>query len=148
MAVNSAFDFNLYVQFSQWSRGNSSGCGARDPGFVVWLWLSCCCVFHFLSKKTLFVMKFCKSFCNVNSFSMLNILQYLWLIIRVSKYRPTVFKRYQFWDHLYLRRNSCSYCFPEEISDIYLTVISNTFRCLLFSTTFVGTCRDVSNFIL
>jgi len=31
--------------------------------------------FYFLSKNTLFVTKFCSSFCNVNLFSKLNILQ-------------------------------------------------------------------------
>jgi len=54
-----------------------------SKGFYVWILFICCCVFTFLSKTTLFIRKVCNSFYNVNLFSILNILQYLWPIIRV-----------------------------------------------------------------
>ena len=58
--------------------------------FFVWLLL---CVF-FVVQNTLFVMKVCNSCCNFNAFSILNILQNLWPIIRVSRYRPSIFNIY------------------------------------------------------
>jgi len=60
--------------------GSISGSG---KGFYVWFFVLLLMRFHFLSKNTLFVTKFCNSFCNVNLFSILNILQDLWLIIKV-----------------------------------------------------------------
>jgi len=48
-------------------------------GFYVWFSVLLLLCFYFLSKNT----KFCKSFCNGNLFRILNILQDLWLIIRV-----------------------------------------------------------------
>ena len=59
--------------------------------FVCFLYC-CCCVFTFLSKNTLFIAKYCNSFYNVNLFSILNVLQDLWPIIRVKRYRPSIFK--------------------------------------------------------
>jgi len=46
----------------------------------------------FFVRNTLFVTKDCNSFYNVNVFSILNILQDLWPIIRVLSYRPSIFK--------------------------------------------------------
>jgi len=46
----------------------------------------------FLSQNTLFVTTFCNFFCNINLYSILNILQDLWPIIRVQRYRPSIFK--------------------------------------------------------
>ena len=62
--------------------------------------LFCCCrVFTFMSKTHYFVTKVCNSFYDVNLFSILNISQDLWPIIRVTKrvysYRPSIF------NHLY-----------------------------------------------
>jgi len=51
----------------------------------------CCCVFTFLSKNTLFVSKVCNSFYNFNLFSILKIMQEIWPIIRVYRYRPSLF---------------------------------------------------------
>ena len=56
------------------------------------LYNCCCCVFTFLSKNTLFIAKYCNSFYNVNLFSILNVLKDLWPIIRVKRYRPSIFK--------------------------------------------------------
>ena len=67
---------------TQWCSGNASALCARGPrfnsgllqeflGLIFCLLLSC---FYFLSINTLFVTVFCKSFCNVNLFSILNIL--------------------------------------------------------------------------
>jgi len=68
-------------------------------GFYVWFFVCCCCVFPFLSKNTFFVTKVCNSFYNVNLFSILYILQDLWLIIRVYRYRPSIFKRLQYFSN-------------------------------------------------
>ena len=69
------------VTFPLWVRevsgsipGSGKGFDFRFGGF---------CVFTFLSKNTWFVTKYCNSLCNVNLFSILNILQDLWPIIRV-----------------------------------------------------------------
>ena len=43
---------------------------------------------HFLHVYIIF----CNSFCNVNSFIKLNILQHVWPIIRASRYRAIIFK--------------------------------------------------------
>jgi len=51
----------------------------------------CCCVFTFYPKSTSFVTKFCNSFWNVNLFSILNILQDFCPIIKVKRYRPSIF---------------------------------------------------------
>jgi len=66
-------------------------------GFNVWFFLfCCCCVFTFLSKNTLFIAKYCNSFYNVNLISILNVLQDLWPIIRVKRYRPSIFNYYYY----------------------------------------------------
>ena len=79
---------------------NLSDCGARGPGFDFLLWqgilfafMHCCCS-TFLVQKPLYVIKFCNSCCDVISFSILNILQNLWPIIRVSRYRHSIFKTF------------------------------------------------------
>ena len=60
-------------------------------GFNVSLFALLLLWFYFFVKNTLFVTKVCNSFYNVNVFSMLNILQDLWPIIRVKRYRPSIF---------------------------------------------------------
>jgi len=65
--------------------GTPSDCGVRGPEFDSWLLQGFLCFrfcfdvvdFTFFVQKHYFVMKFCNSFCNVDSFSMLNILQIL-----------------------------------------------------------------------
>jgi len=52
-------------------------------GFDVWFFVLLFLCFYFLSKTTWFVTKVCNSLCNVNLFSILNILQDLWQITRV-----------------------------------------------------------------
>jgi len=49
--------------------------------------------FYFVVQNPYFVMKICNSLCNVNSFSVLDILQYLWPMIWVSRFRPSVFNK-------------------------------------------------------
>ena len=60
-------------------------------GFYVWFLLLLLC-FYFFVQNTLFIAKYCNSFYNVDLFSILNILQDLWPIIRVERYRPSIFK--------------------------------------------------------
>jgi len=62
----------------------------------LWQWFLClliCCVvvvFYLFVQNTLFDLQFCNSLSSVNSFSILNI--HVWPIIRVSRYRPSIFK--------------------------------------------------------
>ena len=90
-------DYNRYSQLARWCIGNASVLGARSPGFKPmlrqgFLCLNLCFVVVLLFvQNTLFVTKVCNSFCNVNLFSILNILQDLWPIVRVSRYRPSIF---------------------------------------------------------
>jgi len=60
-------------------------------GFYVWFFVLLLLCFYFLSKNTLFIAKYCNSFYTVNLFSILNVLQDLWPIIRVKRYRPSIF---------------------------------------------------------
>jgi len=93
-------DYNRYSQLTRWCSGNASALGARRSGFnprlrqgflcLIFLYC-CCCVFTFLSKNTLFIGIYCNSFYNVILFSILNVLQDLWPIIRVKRYRPSIF---------------------------------------------------------
>jgi len=60
-------------------------CGARGPGFdsrlrILMICFLFCCIFLLFCPNTLFVMKFCSSFCNFNSFSIHTILQNVWPI--------------------------------------------------------------------
>ena len=86
---------NYYVQLTRWPRGNASDCGARDSKndlYVCFFVLLLLC-FYVLVQNTLFVMDLCSSFCNVYSFSIRYILQLLQPVIRVSRYRPSIFKK-------------------------------------------------------
>ena len=74
----------------------TSDCGARHPGLNSRLWQVLLCLifficFYFFWLNNYFVMIFCISFCNVNLFSILNILLNLWAITGVSRYRPSIF---------------------------------------------------------
>ena len=77
-------------QLTLWCRGSASALSARghgfnsrhSKGFYVWFCVVFLCVF-LRSKNTLFFTKFYNFFCNINSFSILYILQDLWQIIRV-----------------------------------------------------------------
>ena len=64
-------------------------------GFYVWFFvLLLLCFYFFVQKKTLFIAKYCNSFYSVNLFSILNVLQDLWPIIRVKRYRPSIFNKH------------------------------------------------------
>jgi len=60
-------------------------------GLYVWLFCFVVVVCLLFSKSTIFVTNFCISFSNVHLFSILNILQDLWPIIRVLRCRPSIF---------------------------------------------------------
>ena len=81
-------------------------CGVRDTGFdfrqdflFLPLFAFVLVVLCFFVKNTLFVVKKCNSFCNVNSVSIL--IWNLWSIIRVSRYGPSIFKNVHTRDHTY-----------------------------------------------
>jgi len=61
-------------------------------GFYVWFVVLLLLCFYFFVKNTLFIAKYCDSFYNVNLFSILNVLQDFWPIIRVKRYSPSIFK--------------------------------------------------------
>jgi len=63
-----------------------------SKGFNVWFFLLLLLYFYFFVKNTFFFAKYCNSFYNLNLFSILNVLQDLWPIIRVKRYRPSIFK--------------------------------------------------------
>ena len=63
-------------------------------GFYVWFLICCCCVFTFLSKKHIIYRKILQFLLQCNLFSILNVLRDLWPIIRVKRYRPSIFKPY------------------------------------------------------
>ena len=52
-------------------------------------------VFLLFVQKHLIFTKFCNSFFNIYLFSILNILTDLWPIIKVQRYRPSIFKLWQ-----------------------------------------------------
>ena len=54
----------------------------------------CCCYVFFCPKKNIIYIKLLNSFCNWNSFHILNILQNVWSIICVSRYWPIIFNVY------------------------------------------------------
>jgi len=60
-------------------------------GFYVWFFVLLLLCFYFFVKNPLFVTKVCNSFYNFKLFSILKILQDLWPIIRVLRYRPSIF---------------------------------------------------------
>jgi len=68
------------------------------PGKSFYLWFFVLLLlsgFTFLSKNRLFVKIVCNFFCIVTLFSILNILQDCWPIIRVLRYRPSILNNTQ-----------------------------------------------------
>jgi len=61
--------------------------------YVLFCVCCCCCVLLVCSKKHYLSRHCAVPFCNVNSFRILYMLQKVWLIISVSRCRPTIFKR-------------------------------------------------------
>jgi len=72
-----------------WMQDAMGSIPGSGKGFYVWLFYFVV-VFLFLPQNTLF--GFCSWFCNFYFFSILNILQALWPIIRVYWHRPSIFK--------------------------------------------------------
>ena len=79
---------------------NASDCVAICPGFKFRLWQGCLClclfgfvvvVFYFFVQNTLFVMTLCMSFCSGTLFSIPDILQNVRPIVRISRYRSSLF---------------------------------------------------------
>ena len=64
-----------------------------SKGFYVWFFVFLLLCFYFICPKIHYLVQhFAVSFCNFNLFSILNIMQDLWPIIRVQRYRPSIFK--------------------------------------------------------
>ena len=90
-------DNNRQFQLTRWSTGNATA-SVQD---VSWFWLRFLCsslcfiveVLLFFVPNAVFVTKFRNYFCNVNFLSILNILQCLSPIKRVSRYRPSTFNK-------------------------------------------------------
>ena len=57
----------------------------------------CFVVVVFLIVKHIILMKFHNYFCNVNLFRIIKVLQNVWQIIRVSRYRPSIFNSVIYW---------------------------------------------------
>ena len=74
--------------------GNSSAFGARGFGFNSRFRQGFLCLYfcYVVVEFLLFAPKhiICQTFCNVNLFSIPNLLQDLWLITRVLRYRPSI----------------------------------------------------------
>ena len=60
-------------------------------------------VVFLLYVHNIIFMKFCNSFCDVHSFSILNKLQNVWPIIRISRYRPSIRNIFIFTKRNHLR---------------------------------------------
>jgi len=82
------------INMSSWLGGSvvSHPLGVHDvpgsipgsgKGFYVWFFVLLLLCFYFFVQNTLFVTKVCNSLYNVYLFSILNILEDLWLIIRL-----------------------------------------------------------------
>jgi len=80
--------------------GSIPGSGKR---FYVWFFVVLLWVFYLLSKNTLFVTKCCHSFCNVNLFSILNILQDMWPFIPISNAVISLFSKENLCHHTEIR---------------------------------------------
>ena len=81
--ANSALFIYVSIDCVETVRGNAFALSARGPGFKSRLqqefkcpiFLFCCCCILLFVQNTLFVTKFCNSFCHVYLFNILNTLQ-------------------------------------------------------------------------
>ena len=96
-------DYIRYSQFTRWCRGIAVALGTRDhglipcsgKGFYVWyfvLFLMLC--FYLFVQNPIICDIFCNLFYNLCLFTIPNILQDVWPIIRVWINRPSIFKIY------------------------------------------------------
>jgi len=88
-------------------------------------------VFLLFCQNTLFVTKICNFFCNVNSISILNILEFFWPILRVSIYRPSIFNQ--------TKLNLIQIMIYKKFNNVKLYQIYSPKSCLLgIEITYVG----------
>jgi len=84
----------ISTDYVKWSIGNTSDRGLEVPGSIPssgkeFILLFSCCVFTFIVRNSLFVMKCRYLFCSVNSSNLLNILQ------KVTDYKGTKNPRFR-----------------------------------------------------
>jgi len=81
-------DLEVTLQIAVQVVSGSILCSGKD---ILLAFLFCCCFGVFIfCPKNIFYMKFCKSFCNISSFRILNILQHLWPFLRAYRYKPSI----------------------------------------------------------
>jgi len=78
------------VTHPHWMREILGSIPGSGEGFSVLCFVLLC--FYFFVQNTIFVTAFCNSLSIVHFFSILNILHVFWLIIRVQRYRHSIFK--------------------------------------------------------
>jgi len=98
-------DYNRYSHLTRWCSGycirfSCKRSRVQSPAparvFMFDFFICCCCVVVFFVQNHIIYQNICNSSYNIILFSMLNILQDLWPIIRVYRYRPSIFNTRHF----------------------------------------------------
>jgi len=79
------------VTHALWVQEVPGSIPGSGKGFYVWFLVLLLLCFYFFIQKHSIYRKILHSFYKFNLFSILNVLQDLWPIIRVKRYRPSIF---------------------------------------------------------